>query len=59
MVVNDNAGYLIPRGALGFFASELAPTRGSILHVGEIVASAPIKMVSTRNPPRKIAILPI
>ena len=27
MVVNDNAGNLAPRGALRFFASELAPTR--------------------------------
>ncbi|MBV7525161.1 hypothetical protein D9M71_288030 [compost metagenome] len=26
MVVNDNAGYLTPRGALRFFASKLAPT---------------------------------
>ena len=26
MVVNDNAGYLIPRGGLAFFASMLAPT---------------------------------
>ncbi len=26
MVVNDNAFYQIPRGALGFFASMLAPT---------------------------------
>jgi hypothetical protein len=26
MVVNDNAGSLIPRGVLRFFASELAPT---------------------------------
>ncbi|VVP91854.1 hypothetical protein PS934_01678 [Pseudomonas fluorescens] len=26
MVANDNAGYLIPRGALRFIASELAPT---------------------------------
>ncbi|RZO05925.1 hypothetical protein EKG40_19590 [Pseudomonas moorei] len=25
--VNDNAGSLIPRGALGFFASRLAPTK--------------------------------
>ncbi|PPK36555.1 hypothetical protein CD175_23375 [Pseudomonas laurylsulfatiphila] len=27
MVVNDYAGCLIPRGALGFIASRLAPTR--------------------------------
>jgi hypothetical protein len=27
MVVNDNAGWQMPRGALGFFASKLAPTR--------------------------------
>jgi hypothetical protein len=26
MDVNDNAGNLAPRGVLGFFASELAPT---------------------------------
>jgi len=26
MVVNDDAGSLVPRGVLGFFASELAPT---------------------------------
>ncbi|NWL23564.1 hypothetical protein F6476_33955 [Pseudomonas umsongensis] len=26
-VVNDNAGNLTPRGALGFIASRLAPTR--------------------------------
>jgi hypothetical protein len=26
MVVNDNAGDLTPRGALGFYASPLAPT---------------------------------
>jgi len=26
MVVNDNAGYLTLRGALGFIASKLAPT---------------------------------
>ncbi|KPG91750.1 hypothetical protein AEQ67_29450 [Pseudomonas sp. RIT-PI-q] len=26
MVVNDNAGCLTPRGALGFIASKLAPT---------------------------------
>jgi putative alpha-1,2-mannosidase len=26
MVVNDDAGFLKPRGALGFFASVLAPT---------------------------------
>jgi hypothetical protein len=26
MVVNDNAGSLIPRGVLGFIASKLAPT---------------------------------
>jgi hypothetical protein len=28
-------------------------------YTGEIVASAPIKMVNTRNPPRKNAILPM
>ena len=28
MVVNDNAGWQVPRGVLGFFASKLAPTRG-------------------------------
>ncbi|RZI32928.1 hypothetical protein EUX57_05060 [Pseudomonas orientalis] len=28
--VNDNAGYLILRGVLGFFASKLAPTRTDI-----------------------------
>ncbi|OXR38995.1 hypothetical protein PSJE_01955 [Pseudomonas jessenii] len=28
MIVNDNAGCQVPRGALGFFASKLAPTRG-------------------------------
>jgi len=27
-VVNDNAGILEGRGALGFFASKLAPTEG-------------------------------
>jgi len=26
MVVNDNIGYLSPRGVCGFFASMLAPT---------------------------------
>ncbi|MGF6203634.1 hypothetical protein, partial [Pseudomonas laurylsulfatiphila] len=26
MVVNDNAGWQVPRGALGFIASRLAPT---------------------------------
>ncbi|QHF41824.1 hypothetical protein PspS34_27475 [Pseudomonas sp. S34] len=26
MVVNDNAGYLTPRGVLGFIASKLAPS---------------------------------
>ncbi|POF43690.1 hypothetical protein B0D71_02405 [Pseudomonas laurylsulfativorans] len=34
MVVNDNAGSLIPRGTLGFFASRLAPTLDRITHVG-------------------------
>src|SRR5690349_7698599 len=29
MVVNDNAGILDERGAFGFFASKLAPTRGT------------------------------
>jgi hypothetical protein len=29
MVVNDNVGSLIPRGVLGFIASELAPTVNS------------------------------
>ncbi|PMZ72190.1 hypothetical protein C1X65_21125 [Pseudomonas sp. FW305-70] len=28
MVVNDNAGCRVPRGALGFIASKLAPTDG-------------------------------
>jgi hypothetical protein len=28
MVVNDNAGHLVARGALRFFASMLAPTGG-------------------------------
>ncbi|EJM72841.1 hypothetical protein PMI31_03389 [Pseudomonas sp. GM55] len=28
MVVNDNAGWQVPRGVLGFFASKLAPTKG-------------------------------
>ena len=28
MVVNDNAGHLMPRGVLGFFASKFAPTGG-------------------------------
>jgi hypothetical protein len=28
MVVNDNAGYLTPRGVLSFIASMLAPTEG-------------------------------
>ncbi|QHF38343.1 hypothetical protein PspS34_08705 [Pseudomonas sp. S34] len=28
MVVNDYAGSLTPRGALGFIASRLAPTEG-------------------------------
>ena len=27
MVVNDNAGYLMPRGVLKLIASRLAPTR--------------------------------
>ncbi|MGF6200916.1 hypothetical protein QF012_002950 [Pseudomonas laurylsulfatiphila] len=27
MVVNDNAGWQVPRGALGFIASRLAPTK--------------------------------
>jgi hypothetical protein len=27
MVVNDDAGYLMPRGVLEFFASKLAPTQ--------------------------------
>jgi len=26
MVVNDNAGWQVPRGVLGFIASKLAPT---------------------------------
>jgi hypothetical protein len=29
MVVNDNAGHLVARGALGFIASMLAPTEGT------------------------------
>jgi len=29
MVVNDNAGWLVPRGVLGFIASRLAPTEGA------------------------------
>jgi len=29
MVVNDNAEYLTPRGALATIASKLAPTRGT------------------------------
>jgi hypothetical protein len=28
MVINDNAGFLTPSGALRFIASKLAPTRG-------------------------------
>ncbi len=28
MVVNDNAGWQVPRGVLRFIASKLAPTRG-------------------------------
>jgi hypothetical protein len=32
MVVNDNAGSLIPRGVLGFIASMLAPTEHSGAH---------------------------
>ncbi|PMZ89996.1 hypothetical protein C1X61_09540 [Pseudomonas sp. FW215-T2] len=27
MIVNDNAGWQVPRGVLRFFASKLAPTR--------------------------------
>ncbi|CAI8953887.1 conserved hypothetical protein [Pseudomonas sp. IT-196MI5] len=33
MEVNDNAGNQIPRGALRFFASKLAPTRVAILMI--------------------------
>jgi hypothetical protein len=33
MEVNDNAGNLIPPGALRFFASKLAPTRVAILAI--------------------------
>jgi hypothetical protein len=32
-VVNDNAGCLIPRGALAFFASALAPTGETFVQV--------------------------
>jgi hypothetical protein len=32
MVVNDDAGNLAPRGALGFIASELAPAGGDRRH---------------------------
>jgi hypothetical protein len=32
MVANDNAGYLDKRGALGFFASGLAPTGIAAVH---------------------------
>ncbi|KPU54008.1 hypothetical protein AN403_1144 [Pseudomonas fluorescens] len=39
MVVNDNAGWQVPRGVLGFIASKLAPTKG---------ASAPA--LKTQNP---------
>jgi hypothetical protein len=39
MVVNDNAGWQVPRGVLRFIASKLAPTRG---------ASAPA--LKTKNP---------
>jgi hypothetical protein len=31
MDVNDYAGCLMPRGALGFFASMLAPTGGGVM----------------------------
>jgi len=34
MVANDNAGNLTPNGALGFFASELAPTSSAPIPVG-------------------------
>ncbi len=55
MVANDDAGNLTPCGVLRFIASRLAPTS----YTGEIVASTPIKIVTSRKPPRKIAILPI
>ncbi|PNY70212.1 hypothetical protein C7A12_28490 [Pseudomonas fluorescens] len=35
-IVNDNAGSLIPRGVLRFFASKLAPTGGQGFIVFEI-----------------------
>jgi hypothetical protein len=34
MDVNDDAGYLTPRGALGFIASMLAPTGGRFTRSG-------------------------
>ena len=38
MVVNDNAGSLIPSGVLGFFASMLAPTEAE---ARDIIFSSP------------------
>ncbi|CAI8827019.1 conserved hypothetical protein [Pseudomonas jessenii] len=40
MEVNDNAGSQIPRGALRFFASKLAPTRVAILAIFRTKKSA-------------------
>jgi hypothetical protein len=40
MEVNDNAGNQIPRGALRFFASKLAPTRVAILTIFRTKKSA-------------------
>jgi hypothetical protein len=34
-VVNDDAGCLMPRGGVTFFASVLAPTGGVALRVGQ------------------------
>jgi AraC-like DNA-binding protein len=55
MVVNDNAGGLIPRGVLASIASELAPTGdggacGSAGLIGRLIqARAPIRRYLTQN----------
>ncbi|MCU1758647.1 hypothetical protein NTD84_02800 [Pseudomonas sp. 14P_8.1_Bac3] len=49
MVVNDNVGSQTPRGALGFFASKLAPTVFGVIripsHDAEPVGASMLAMV--------------
>ncbi|OXR32618.1 hypothetical protein PSUM_11240 [Pseudomonas umsongensis] len=58
MQVNDDAGYLAPRGALRFFASRLAPTGGCPFQGNlRLHATKPVSTLPS-SPPDRLGMSP-